>query len=798
MPHTPHRGVRLLAFALRPESAILSGSMPSPASTQRPLLRTLALAALLASNAGLCLRAVVAPTADLPSSSSVAPHDVLHPAEAKALPAPSPTATSFSASPAPPASLPALVVSAARLPGSAAQVPFSVDTLDARALRESPALTLDGALRALPGFSLFRRTDSLVANPSAQGVSLRGLGPSGASRSLVLLDGLPLTDPFGGWVAWSKLPRETLERAEVARGGGATAWGNAALGGIVHLTSAPVSESASVRLAALGGAHRTGSFEWLANQPLGARADASATTAQFSGRVFSSEGYTPMAPEFRGPVDRPASSRHQWFSGRLRHVLPGGAAAQLTLRSFTEDRNNGTRLQTNASRERLAALHVDSAAGGDFVWSSSVYAQEQDFRSTFSSIAPGRASETPASDQHAVPATAWGASWTGTWRATEAATTAGFDVRSVRGETREYTTWDGRAFTRERNAGGAQLVAGAFLLRQQPLAPSLLASAGLRLDAWREVDGHRRDAERASGAVLRDDRFASRSDTEPGPSLGLVWTPDASWRLRAAAQRAFRRPTLNELYRPFRVGNTLTEPDPGLRTESVRSVEASVEWRPRSANPHAPASAGDTLPGRPRSTTSLSIEATAFAHDLRDLVANVTQVRGPGLYPIFGYIPAGGAGRLKRNLPRASVSGAELSLRWSPAPAWSLSVEVLALSSEVRRAPAEAPGLAGLRLAQVPRVAGTLSLSASPAPGWFVGPRLRYAGSQFEDDENRLPLRAAWIADLALSRHLGTGIEAFAALENIGGARIETGRSADGTTTLGTPRWWSAGLRASF
>ena len=91
-----------------------------------------------------------------------------------------------------------VVVTAARAPEPAGQVPFAVVVLDGADLRAAPAATLDDALRAVPGFSLFRRSDSLTANPTAQGVSLRGLGPSGASRSLVLLDGVPLNDPFGG------------------------------------------------------------------------------------------------------------------------------------------------------------------------------------------------------------------------------------------------------------------------------------------------------------------------------------------------------------------------------------------------------------------------------------------------------------------------------------------------------------------------------------------------------------------------------------------------------------------------
>ena len=77
----------------------------------------------------------------------------------------------------------------------------------------SPALTLDDFLRRVPGFTLFRRTSSLVAHPTAQGVSLRGVGPSGASRSLVLADGIPLNDPFGGWVYWSRVPAP-LDRSD--------------------------------------------------------------------------------------------------------------------------------------------------------------------------------------------------------------------------------------------------------------------------------------------------------------------------------------------------------------------------------------------------------------------------------------------------------------------------------------------------------------------------------------------------------------------------------------------------------
>ena len=82
-------------------------------------------------------------------------------------------------------------------------VPASVSVITRRDIEASPAVVADDVLRQLPEFSLFRRSSSLASHPTAQGVSLRGIGPSGVSRTLVLLDGVPFNDPFGGWVYWT-------------------------------------------------------------------------------------------------------------------------------------------------------------------------------------------------------------------------------------------------------------------------------------------------------------------------------------------------------------------------------------------------------------------------------------------------------------------------------------------------------------------------------------------------------------------------------------------------------------------
>ncbi|MFM8618374.1 MAG: TonB-dependent receptor, partial [Opitutaceae bacterium] len=671
----------------------------------------------------------------------------------------------LAAAEAAPAVLKEVVVSAARAPQPAEHAAATVRVLTADDLARGPAATLDGALRAIPAFGLFRRADSLAANPTAQGVSLRGLGPSGASRSLVLLDGVPLNDPFGGWVAWTKLPRDGAWRAEIVPGGGATAWGNAALGGVVQILTAPdafsplQANTPTARLSASAGSFGTREAEFSATTPAGGG------EARLLGRDFSTDGYTWVAPERRGSIDTPAWSRHRWLAAGWRRA-PGDAniGVAVNARAFDETRGNGTPYTGNRSREHFASVALGGRPDAAFGWDAVVYAQDQTFASTFSSVNAARSAETPASDQHDVPASAFGAAWTGFWRGDAGArTSAGADLRLVRGETREYFTYAGGRFTRERIAGGRQSFVGVFLLREQALAEDWRATAGLRGDLWRDEAGMRRETDRESGVVLRNDSFPAARGSALSPHAGLVWTPAPGWRLRANAQHAFRRPTLNELYRPFRQGANVTEANPLLRTERATSGELGAEWS-RLLSPTA---------------GTLTFSAVGFTNDLRDAVANVTIARGPGTFPIVGALPAGGLGRQRLNLERIRVDGLELTAAWRPSPKLTLEAAMLFNDAAVRSAPV-ARALEGKRLAQVPRRSATFSAAWRAPSGLMLSGRARALGRQFEDDENQLVLGAALVADATVSVPAGRRAEIFLSVENAGDARIETGRGADG------------------
>lgn len=664
-----------------------------------------------------------------------------------------------------PAELDPVVVTTARSARPLTHVPVTVDVFTSDDLATTPGLTIDEALENSAAFSLFRRTSSLMANPTAQGVSLRNLGPSGAGRTLVLLDGVPLNDPFGGWIAWTKLPRLTLGRAEIVRGGGSSVWGSAALGGTVQLLTRDDADAPASEARVEAGEFSTASGE------LAARAGGWTVL----GRAFTTDGFWRVGRADRGAIDRRTDSDHQLAQVAWSGTSDAGVTGGFTARHYREDRGNGTPLQRNRTRETFVSGRLAGVGGAGAVWTAVGYFQTQEFANRFTSVSDDRASETPALDQFAVPADAAGGAVTATWSEVTSSTTVGADVRWVRGETREAYFRQNDQFTRRRHAGGEQAFAGVFLHHERELAPRWRATVSARLDDWRNDDGRRRETDTASGAVLRDDRFAATDGTEFSPTVGIVWQARPTVRVRAAAYRAFRVPTLNELYRPFRVGNVITEANPELAVETLEGLESSIEWGDRQR----------------------SVVLTAFTNDLDEAVANVTLGAGPGVVPGVGFVPAGGLGRQRRNLDQVRVRGLELGARWRPADTWRLRLDYLLSDARVRRATGPAAGLAGNELAQVPRHTLVAGATWEPDDRWRVDVQLRALSRAFEDDANTLVLAAVTTVDFRVARTFGPGggSAVFVAAENVLDATVEAGRDADGRVDLGAPRFVHGGVR---
>lgn len=636
--------------------------------------------------------------------------------------------------------------------------------IDAATLASAPQRRLDEALRAVPGFGLFRRSGSRTANPTTQGVSLRGIGPNGAGRTLVLVDGVPANDPFGGWVYWSRLPTSSVEQVTITRGGGAGPWGNAALAGTIRIETR---QRDGLDMEMAGGSDAT----WLGQAAMGGSADG--WHVGLSGSAFRTDGEVLVEPSRRGPIDIRADSDAYAVDGVLATRI-GGVSATAKLSGFKESRGNGTPYTQNATDATEASLRLVGDTG-PVEWQAVAYWRDWSFASTFSGVNTARTTETPSLDQYDVPASATGGIVQMAFSLIpDHETDIGVDVRVTDGRTKERFTYTAGRFTRLRDAGGEQQVAGLFIEHAWTGTPDLTLSAGGRLDGWRNQDGHRLETDIATGAVVRNDRFATRDGTVANGRAGLDWQANPTLALRAAAYTGFRLPSLNELYRPFRVGNDITEANPGLEPERMQGVETGVRLTPGGG---------------------VNVAATLFHVRLTHAVDNVViqTIDGPNT-ELGIFVPAGGSLAQRRGLDRVIVQGAELEFGWQMDATMRIGLSYLYSDSEITD-PGSVTALKGNRLGQSPRHSGTLDVTWAPMQALTLRAQIRAVGKQFEDGRNLGTLDAYAVGDLYAGWCVDDALEFYATAENVTGTRVETGRRSDGLTNIGPERQWLAGLR---
>ncbi|HVF58241.1 MAG TPA: TonB-dependent receptor, partial [Thermoanaerobaculia bacterium] len=456
----------------------------------------------------------------------------------------------------PPSIADEITVTATRTPARLGETAASVTVLSAEELAATAAPALDDALRQVPGFSLFRRSGSRFANPTAQGASLRGLGGSGASRALVLDDGVPLNDPFGGWIYWGRVPRTAVERIEVVRGGVSDLYGSAALGGALQMVRRAPAEPFALTAESSYGSQATPEASFSASR------GHDGWGAVLSGEAFRTDGYVLVDERERGPVDTRAASRHATVDLTVERR---GDASRLFLRGsrFEESRDNGTPMQENDTETNHVAAGGDGRLGPGVV-TARAYVTDQEFHQSFSAVAADRNSERLTRLQR-VPSAAAGAAlqWTGAMHPKHLVV-AGVEARQVRGESREEILGDSGSTWVE--AGGRERTGSVFLEDVITASPRWTLTAGVRLDRWWNDDG--RSVSRASREAPRAlTRLPDRAETAWSPRLSALHRVSGVISLTASAYRSFRAPTLNELYRTFRVGNALTLANEALDPE---------------------------------------------------------------------------------------------------------------------------------------------------------------------------------------------------------------------------------------
>lgn len=624
--------------------------------------------------------------------------------------------------------------------------------IDRPALQSSGALAIDDALRQVPGFTLFRRSGSLTSNPTTQGVSLRGVGASGASRALVLQNGIPVNDPFGGWIYWGRVPREAIEAVEVVRGGQSDLYGSDALGGVINLRNRQPRESALTLEGSLG--NRSTPF----GSALGSLRRGN-WIGTFAGEGFRTGGYVPVPEDIRGPVDAAANSRH-WTADTLAERLFGESGRIFLAGSYYDERrNNGKIDEGNSAIIRQLSTGGDGRFGLGNV-SFRLFGGTEELRQNFFAVADDRTSERITRDQ-TVPVQQVG--FSGQWsRAAAKIHTflAGVEGRWIEGESAEVAFAPTGSATALLRNGGRQQTIGLFGEDILRFGSRVLVTLAARVDRWGNTAGFSSSQPLASGALPALVQFTDRDEVAFSPRGSLLFRATDHVSAHASVYRAFRAPTLNELYRGFRVGDVLTLANPDLEAERLTGGETGINVQP---------------------AEQLTLRGTFFWNEVAGPVANVTLDITPELIS-----------RQRQNLGSTRARGVEFEAEARVSPNFMLSGGYQFADSTV----IEAPGieaLVGKLLPQVPRHEVTLQARFSNERFVTAALQGRFQGVQYDDDRNQFELERFFTLDASLSRALNRNVDVFLAGENLLNSRYTIGRTP--VRTIAPPTLARVGLR---
>ncbi len=634
-------------------------------------------------------------------------------------------------------------VTAARIPLALDASASSVRTMSQEQLREAPGFVLDDRLRQVAGFQLFRRTSSWVANPTSQGTTLRGLGSTAASRTLVLSDQVPLNDAFGGWIHWNEIPQLAVQDVALMRGGASDLYGSSAIGGVIDVL--PVKpESLDYAVDVAGANEATSILNGLITG--GERGWSGLAAATF----FRTGGYILTAPEVRGPVDVPSNVHSQ--SGRVEFRKDVGGDGDVFLRGnmLNEARSNGTPLQTNAARiwRYVGGADWSPADVGRLVLR--LYGTDQNYRQSFSSVATGRASEKLTNLQQ-VPSQQMGgaAQWARSYRALTVV--AGSDVLDTRATDNETGVTNGvlkptvSTSARQRGTG----IYGEVLW--QPSSWSIALSS--RVDWFGNFDGRQ-----VGGGPSKT--LPEIQETVFDPRLGVVKQIGHGVSLTGSVFRAFRGPTMNELYRTGQVGQQITLPNASLRTERATGFEFGGLVNVRHLG---------------------SVRTSYFWTQVNRPVSAVTLSSTPTSSTL-----------MRENLGQLLSKGVTAEVEMRPVSFLMVTAGYQYANSTVTKFQAD-PTLVGNWTPQVPR--NTAALQARVEKSW-VGAMcvaLRMSGIQYDDSANQFKLDGYVQVDLYAEHSFGRRFSVYGSVQNLANQQVQAGRTP--LLTLGAPRIVLGGLR---
>ena len=695
-----------------------------------------------------------------------------------------------------------VTVTASKTEQRLGDIPASVNVLRSEDIRNSPAVVADDVLRQVPTFSLFRRTSSLSSHPTAQGVSLRGIGPSGVSRTLVLMDNVPFNDPFGGWVYWTRVPLESTDRIEVVDGSSSSLYGNYAMGGVINIVGNRASRR-TVEFKSQYGNHNSPKLDLFGSDVWGK------VGVTANANMFNTDGFPIVSSSEAGLIDNKATVKFSNVNAKLDYSATDRVQAFIRGGYFSEDRGNGKIGEVNDTRWKSVSGGVRIQLPDQSDLQATLFGDFEHFHSTFLAVTAPSATVAARSivrltvDQQVPTNGAGGMVQWGKAFGSKNYFSAGTDWHWVEGESQEASfnaapgvvvpPTQNAILALQRASGGTQRSVGAYA--QDILTPvdHVTVTLSARVDSWRNYNPHNLETAVIAGTAVSNRPACAasggapptclqdRSDTTVSPRIAARYQATDWLSVWGDIGTGFRAPTLNELYRQFRVGTVLTTANDQLGPERLLGGEAGFSVMP---------------------VRNLTIRTTWYKNQVTNPVSNVT------LTTVGANVT-----QQRQNLGETQIWGLQNDLEYRVGASFKFAAAYLYNQATVTDGGVVNAALVGKFLPQVPAHRGSLRASYSNPKYISVSADVQFFGVQFDDDQNvrGIPapaltaagltvtadpgLPAYSIVDLSASRALGRYVDVFFGVQNLLNQEYFVGTLP---STIGSPRLVNGGLRIRF
>ena len=474
----------------------------------------------------------------------------------------------------PVAALPTISIMASR-GTSLKDLDMSSTVLTREQVQNSPETSIDQIINKIAGVVIPARPSTAI-HPTGQMLNIRGFGTSTNGLTLVLLDGVPINDPYFRTINWAQIPKERVEKIEVIRGGGATSlWGNMAMGGIINIVTREPDNRTEFHVS-------TGSFD---SQNYGIDTGyrfSNQWKVGFSYDGTHSNGYQQVPAQYRHPEMTTTKSQTDNFYFNTIYTPTDFSRYFLTLQASQTAEDHSTYAlaynQWNTYRASFGGKtsFTDDTSLNTQAWYQYTEMQTQNASNTSYTLAtPTQGTPFISQKENSHYYSVGTSAYVQTAWHDLSDLKVGVDYRQI-GIHDPLNIYNAEAYQGNITAEAQHQFAGVFMQGvYRPFALPLDITVGLRQDYWKAH--HAKTYGHYAGSVI-DNPLPNQSETHFNPRIGVKYYVNDQLDLRAAAYKNFSAAGLNQMYRSFASGTGYTVPNTDLTAQTNKGVEAGFDF----------------------------------------------------------------------------------------------------------------------------------------------------------------------------------------------------------------------------